>query len=255
MAKIKIINTTDIDFGNEKELENKIERYSNLPECRINLIFLNKDLPYPDYQGVFVSKDLIKCERKSSEYLNIGTDPKGTGNTPDFKWDCYVAISKKWCDKRNEYPAFFKFLIGHELGHAKIYLSDENLHIHSCLIKGCIECASNGRIKPSGELPHEILCDKFGKYFSHQFYDEPKKLEDEIDKLIINSDCEDSKNFSLIKNVKPTNNFEGLKESLIKFSMPYKEKLIKLWEKSVEINGEYSLASKIGDYETLFQST
>ena len=248
MAKIKIKNYA-YEVGNKKELEKRIERYSNLPECHINLIFLNRDLP--NKQGVFVVKNLLPHEPNNSQYMDIGYGP----NQDDYKWDCYVAISKKWCDKINDYPAFFKFLIGHELGHAKIYLSDENLHIHSCLIKGFIKCASNGRIKHSGELPHEILCDRFGKYFSHKFYDDAKKLEDEIDKLIINSDCEDSKNFSLIKNVKPTNNFEGLKESLIKISMPYKEKLIKLWEKSIEINGEYSLASKIGDYETLFQST
>ena len=129
----------------------------------MNLFFLREPLPN-NKQAVFVHKDLISYDPNSHEYTRIGYQ------NSDYKWDCFIAISGKWCDRRDKYPACFAYLIGHELGHAKVCLSDRCLHIHCCLIQSNIKRASFGKIKYCHELPHEKLFDKFGKFLAHKFF-------------------------------------------------------------------------------------
>ena len=47
-------------------------------------------------------------------------------------------------------------------------------------------------------------------------------------------------------------NFDGLHDELIHFSIPYKNELIALWKEDLRRCGNYSLANEINDFEALF---
>lgn len=242
MARIEIKD----DIENKAEYENVIARYSKLPACHMHIFLLNKSLP-KDKQAVFVPKDLIKFDPNSDEYASIGYQAQ-----EDYNWDCYIAISKEWCDKRERFPAYFAYLIGHELGHANIYFKDRKLYIHCQLIESKIEKASGGNINCHYQCPHEILFDRFGKYFSNKLYNE-NKLFDEIKEIQSTTNRDERIRLELIQNLEPIDNFESLRENLVDFASPYKHELIKLWKESVEKYGSNSLANQIIDLEGLFQ--
>lgn len=233
---------------NKEEYERLIKKYLNPPECHMHIL-LNRYLT--DKQAVFVAKDLIKYDRHSHELTDIGysVDPE------DCKWDCYIAISREWYDKRNTYPAYFAYLMGHELGHAMIYFSERLLHIHCCLIENYIKGASEGKIKYRYECPHEILCDRFGKHFSTRLYDEDTLLQELKEIKRQSCDTDERVRLESVQKSEPTDNLEGLKGDLIRFSIPYKPELIKRWEESIEKDGTLALASEIPDhdFEKLFE--
>ena len=77
--------------------------------------------------------------------------------------------------------------------------------------------------------------------------------DNEIEKLKQCPDCKDTMRLKLIQSLQPTNEIGGLRKDLIEISKPYKEKLIKLWEESVEKDASKSLAHKINGFEQLFE--
>lgn len=248
--KFGIMATIEIKdyIENKEEYERFIKKYFNPPECHMHIL-LNRYLT--NKQAVFAVKNLIKYDRYSHELIDIANSV----DQGDCKWDCYIAISREWYDKRNTYPAYFAYLMGHELGHAKIYFSERLLHIHCCLIENYIKCASDGKINCYHQCPHEILCDTFGKYFSTRLYDENTLLQELEEIKSQTCDTDERVRLESIQKCEPTDIFEGLKGDLIRFSTPYKNELIKCWKENVEKNGTLALASVIPDhdFEKLFE--
>jgi hypothetical protein len=79
--------------------------YANLPDGVILLVFHENALP-ENNQGVCVAAQLIDIDREFKYICNC------SGTT---SWDCCVAIAKKWWASRPEFPAYFTYLLGHEL--------------------------------------------------------------------------------------------------------------------------------------------
>ena len=101
----------------------------------------------------------------------------------DDNWDVGIIIYPKAYYYYKNYPAFFAYLLGHELGHAYVCLTDIQLHLFYCLIQDYICEASNGKVRRWDQLPHEILFDQYGLYIAELIY-----LREEINnnKCIIN---------------------------------------------------------------------
>ena len=171
MAKIILKNNVAIDI--EANYLEDLLSYANLPDGIVSLVLLDNSLPCEDHQGECVASQLIDFapQFKSKRLCSNSTE-----------WDCCVLISKKFCLLRNEIPAYFTYLLGHELGHAYICLSDISLHIHCCLIHSCIGPASKNKFEFRRELPDEQLFDQYGKYLSQKLHGS-EKLNDEIQKL------------------------------------------------------------------------
>ncbi len=219
-----------------------VENLANLPAGSI-LLVLNDGPLVSNRYGQCIPRCLLHYTRDSKRvfdpYINLN-------------WDCGIALSQETCQIKAYSPAFFTYLLGHELGHTYICLSDITLHIHSWLIEYFINEASDNTISKWHELPHEVLFDQFGMYIAENLFSR-EQLQKEITQKLEMPDCCDQERLKLMLTLKGNNNLNELREKLIDFSKPYKTKLIKLWEEHVAELGEKSLAHQIGDYESLFR--
>lgn len=240
MAKVILKNSAKIEIEG-KYLE-EFCSFANLPIGSILLVLHDSPLP-ENNQGVCVASQLMNF---ASEFVGI------CSCSTAITWDCCVAIAKKWCISRDEFPSYFTYLLGHEFGHAYICLSDIALHIHCCLIKYWIRTASKNVIQLPHELPNEKLFDQFGKYLSFKLHGD-KKLEYEINSLKETAGDIEKQHLEMIQKVSPKREFNGLRETMIDFSKAYKDELIKCWKEDLDENGSDSLASLISDYDELFE--
>ena len=240
MAKIILENKAKIDI--EVAYLEDLLAYVNLQNGSILLVLHDNSLP-ENNQGVCVASQLINF---ASEFVGICS----YSNTAT--WDCCVAIAKKWCTSRDEFPAYFTYLLGHEFGHAHICLSDIALHIHCCLIHDWIRPASKNVIQLPHDLPDEQLLDQFGKYLSLKLHGDIK-LECEINSLKETAGNIEKQHLEMIQNLEPKKDIDGLRKTMIDFSKAYKDELIRYWKKDLEKNGSNSLASLISDCDELFE--
>lgn len=220
---MKIVEIKDF-IEDQKKLENLIRQHLFFPECHMHIFFQNISLS--NKQAVFVPKDLIKLDSNSHEYTSIGYRYNA-----DYRWDCHIAVSSGWYEKRSRYPAYFYYLIGHELGHANIYFNDPDLHIFCQLIESNIREASHDSINCHYQCPHEILFDRFGKYFSNKI---ANSLSEEIEEIKNTTNQDEKVRLNLIQELEPTNHLENLRNDLVEFASPYKPELTKIWKKSIK---------------------
>lgn len=240
MAKIVLENKVKINI--EKSYLEKLIYHAFMPKGNVLLLLYDEPLP-EDNQGVCVAAQLKKF---APSYGSIFDSSFASS------WDCCVAISRKWCLSRDAFPAYFTYLVGHELGHARTCLSKIALHIHCCLIHDFIGPASKGLIKFPFELPHELLYDKFGKYVALQLHEEGQ-LYSEIESLKACANSIERRHLELIRDLSPSNDFSNLRENLIEFSFPYRSDLIDCWKNNHAQEGDMSLTSLIFDYDKLFE--
>jgi hypothetical protein len=148
-------------------------REAKLPLGRVALVFNCDSLP-GDLQGSCTPRMLSHFSPSYSRICNANVANE---------WDVRVAFSKQACLRYGEFPAYFCYLIGHELGHAKICLSDPVLHIHYCLIQEHIKSASKNKISMWHQIPHELRFDQFGLYLSERLWAR-NKLNGELEILL-----------------------------------------------------------------------
>ena len=175
MAKIILINKEKISLRNIQEIIETVE----LPEGRILLILHDGNL-INNNQGICIPKSLLRYSRGVRVFDQYGHD----------RWDCGIAISHKYCSLSSDFPAYFVYLLGHELGHSSICLSNVSTHIHYCLIEKYIGLALNNKIILWHELPHEKLFDQFGIYCAEKIFSR-SVFNEEIKKLIKVNDGKD----------------------------------------------------------------
>lgn len=240
MAIITWVDTAKVDFDNS--ILSKIEEEANLPAGKITIVFYNKNLTNDSY-AICISYSLIKYAPRSSRVISSATEKS---------WDCGVVLPKETCEYTKKYPAFFTYLIGHELGHAHICLTNLKLHIFSCLVDLFIKDASDNKITKHYELPHEKRFDQFGIYIAEHIFSRDK-LNDEIMYLLKDPDRKDHQRLEAMLSLKSTNMLDGLKDELISLTTPYKDKFIELSKQNIVNRHGNSIASEIDDFGTLFE--
>jgi hypothetical protein len=213
-----------------------------LPPGRVALVFDSASLP-GELQGSCTPKMLSRFSPSYSRICN-----ENVSND----WDVCVAFSKQACLQYREFPAYFSYLIGHELGHARICLSDPALHIHCCLIQEHIKTASKNKISMWHELPHELRFDQFGIYLSERLWSR-SKLNEELKVLLHRPDCRDRPRLEMMLSLASRADLDQIRDELVSFSLPYKDGLIASWEKEKRERGTNSLTSLIVDYDALFK--
>jgi hypothetical protein len=196
------------------------------------------------YQGIFFLKSLYPCDN----WIDINS------NYLIKEWEYGISITGHICNQQKQFPAYFAYVLGHELGHAHICDDDRNLHIHSCLISLHIAEASKCKIPENHELPHEKRCDQFGIYIAEQIYSR-KKLNDEIGTLMAKRECNDHERLGCMLSLQGTTDLKNIKNELVDLSIPFKTELIKLLEKDKQksTSGCPLLAKEIPDFEILFK--
>ena len=167
-------------------------------------------------------------------------------------WDCGVALSKKTCERFGRLPAFFTYVLGHELGHAVNYLTDPETFILGDLIRRHIRNASQEAIMLEQELPHEAACDEFGIMIAEQLF--PKKqIAREIYSRMKDDDCNDPKRLQFLLKLSGSRRVYNLKTDLIRFALPYKDALISSWRDKAIRDKESVEAICIDDPEDCFR--
>ncbi len=238
MNSVILIN----DFGIEINLIDQILIKSKLPKSRIIVILSDGYLP-DQMLGCCIPRSLVEHQN----YIGIFNPHL------DKNWDHGVALSVTACEYNKEYPAYFSYLLAHELGHTHQCINDVTIHIHYCLIQEYIKEASSGLISSWLELPHEQLFDKFGIHVAEQMYSH-KIMRDELNSIIDNKLSEDLPRIKCMLSLDPFISFDGLREELIGFSLPYKKELISLWRKGLS-NKEKTpyILTLVKNFEHLFQ--
>ncbi len=164
-------------------------------------------------------------------------------------WDCGISISGKYCQMHREYPAYFAYLLGHELGHAHICRSDILLHIHYCLVDSHLPYISS-KIQWY-EYPHERKFDQFGICIAEQIFSR-EKLDEEITNLINKPECNNSERLKSMLTLSGTMNLKNIRNELIELTAPFKTELITRWQKDKRNSDSKLLAREVEDFETLF---
>ena len=144
-------------------------------------------------------------------------------------WDAGVALSSKACDHYNSYPTFFAQLLGHELGHAALCLTDPVLHIYSTFIY--YNWAYKGEKISRNKFPPERRFEQYGIAVAQDVYSR-EKLEQEV-KELLTKDRKDKNLLSDLLDLAGCMDLKGLKEELVLFASQRKEPLIQKWQEKL----------------------
>jgi len=240
MANLKWVNHAKIDIADS--FMQSIGTISCLPPAAVVIIFNNARIPGNRY-GATLPKKLSKYAQTTARLFITAC-----GND----WDCGIAIDKEICDCINQFPAYFAYILGHELGHAHICLSDFDLHVVMCLIDMFIEKVSNGEITQWYERPHEKRFEQFGIYIAEQLFTRDK-LNEEIKRLLCNSRRLDHKWLEIILSLPSSNVFGDLRALSINCVKPYKDKFLDLCTNHIEQTKGNSIAAEISNLSGFFQ--
>ena len=236
MNQIILINDSNIDSN----LIARVIEAARLPEARI-LLILSDGYLRNGLLGCCIPSSLVKYENSIGifkPYLNE-------------KWDCVVALSKKAFDYRLSHEGYFVYLLGHELGHAHICICDITTHIFSCIIQSRIREASKDKVTQWHEIPHEKLFDQFGVLISESIFSHDQ-VYSEIKSLIKVPECKDKERLDMMLSLPPFEGFDGLRNELISFALPYKDELIRLWKDELSTTTTSTLLELIDDFDKLF---
>ena len=201
MATIYLDNKARIEIDLSKL--HRIITEAALPTGKIVLVLNDSPLP-GNNQGACIPRALLNF---SESYA-----PVCEGDLQS--WDVCIAITHKFCLLHRDYPAYFTYLIGHEVGHAKICLADLPLHIHYCLVQEHIKVASNYQITRWPELPHEQRFDQFGIYLSQRLYSRDH-LNEEIERLLDRPECNDRDRLQSMLSLSPSDNLDHIRNELV----------------------------------------
>lgn len=221
-----------IDFQNVLNL-------ANFPSDRTFLLrLITNEYVKDTHQGMFVAKSLFRAPYGNAAFEVFKNDFR-------VKWDFGIAVS----DKYLKFPAYFLYLFGHELGHAKICLTNMDYHIHACLIYYDIEDLLGRKIE-KWELPCEKLCDNFGIYLAqHEDFFSQEQLEGEIKEIIKKQNCKEKLHLkkllsnsgsSALSNSKYVDCkiMTELRKELVKLSKSYEQEFISIWNEINRSDGE-----------------
>lgn len=236
MENLILINDANID----EAFVSKILGHAGLNKEKILLRLMDGYLP-----------DNAPANILPRNLLKYAQDFHILDNYLDLDWEIGIAISKRYCLNYNSYPAYFSYLLGHELGHATVCLNDLDLHVFYCLIQKHIKLVSAGNVTAWHELPHEIIFDQFGLYIAEMLFDR-EKIDHEIRLLLGDHSREDLARLEQMLSLRGSKDLGHLRADLLDFTKPYKDKLIEYWEESVRRLGDASLASYFDDINHLF---
>lgn len=166
------------------------------------------------------------------------------------EWESLIVVSDSAVKLYNEYPSFFCFILGHEIGHAHICNSDSNLHVFSLLVFNFIN-GVGGDFKKWEAFPHENIYDKYGKYLAESIFGAEKTKVD-LENIIKDKKTLDVDRIKYMLQITSSDDLSNVKRELQNFAKPYKQELIKAWENDMRWN-KATHNSSITDYAEDFQ--
>jgi hypothetical protein len=235
MARVALINQAGVD----PERLGRIVEAADLPAGDIRLIVGDSKLTQ-DFQGVCIARP----------FARYAGNLHGLADHLAESWDCGVIIGSRWAARELEFPAYFAYLLGHELGHAKTVLSDLTLTVYEDLILRYVQRASGRGGWRWDEMPHEIRYDRFGKAVAEDVYG-PAELAKEVQCLLDRGLSNDEARLRNLLVLAAEKELVGLRQELADFARPYKAEFLKLWKED-QANGRLKIARGL-DFEWLWR--
>ena len=180
-------------------------------------LYLGDSSIEPHYQGLTIVKAHIR---------SLG-NIYGLEDYTTESWDCGIIISRTWCIAQSQYPAYFAFLVGHELGHAATAIADQELAAYEHLIT----VSQQHLAVPTAyvDLPHEILYDRVGVAVAERLYGRAVVLT-QFAAVIDNGEL--PRHVARVQRaigLVPTLSVSGLRASVAAFALPNRAELLRLW--------------------------
>ena len=95
------------------------------------------------------------------------------------EWDVIITLMEPATDLFDTHPGYVAWILGHELGHARVALDFPESHCLFLFIQDRIKSASGGVIDDWSQLPLERACDRFGRFVAEAALD-PKKVREDL---------------------------------------------------------------------------
>lgn len=186
----------------------------------------------------------IWCGHRAQNHADSGLWASGG-------WVYSIMITERATNLYLEFPAYVAWILGHELGHALLTLKEPEVQSMYLFVQTHISTASLARVQEWCELPHEQICDRFGRWVAEQVVGAESFL-DQITRLTGMPAAPMSQaRLHLVLDVPPSSDLPPMLEPLRELTAPYEEELRRLWIEDQRRNGEASYVHGL-DPEVLF---
>lgn len=237
VARIALHNPAKVDL----EMLGEIAERSGLPAGEICLIVGDEKLD-EGLQGCAIARAFVPWAG------NI----HGLQDHLQEDWDCGVVVGPRWALRAHEFPAYFAYLLAHELGHATTILNNLWLAAYEGMILRYVPRIVNDRKWRWDEFPHEVRYDQFGLAVAQDLYGRDA-VEAEFSRLILEGLSRDAPRLVKVLTLEPSQDLSSLPRELADFASPYREQLVALWEEDID-RGTLNLGRFFRDLEALWTS-
>jgi hypothetical protein len=229
---------------------------SFIPNSAIEDIVAEATLPAGDAL-LLISDPLLSVNLQAiaipRRHIRDAANIYGLKNHFDLQWECGVIVGEKWASAQPEYPAYFAYLLGHELGHATTMLRDPVLASFEELVTTFIRFVSDGAVQQWHDLPHERRYDQFGVAIATSLFGHERFVE-EIASILAKGLSEGRERLEHSLDLRPQKELAGLRGELAAFTLPYRDKLLPIWEGAKQL-GRMSALDSIADPASLWSAS
>jgi hypothetical protein len=157
-------------------------------------------------------------------------------------WTWGIAVSTRRSAEATKYPAYFVYLLAHEMAHGHIIASDLATHAFCALIEWYLP-----RLRPNyclrHELPQEVGCDSFGVHVAVAVHGR-EQLDREIrEKVKADPGGPDATRLRYLLTLTPSRDLSNLVSATTNFLGPYWPRLAGILRERRERLGRQGLAS------------
>lgn len=147
---------------------------------------------------------------------------------PSANWDCEVALSSDTASRASTHPAFFSQILAHELGHARVAVTDPALHVYSSFVDFMATQLSLG-VLLHHELPHEAAHDRFGVWVAEAVLGR-SSLKRDVSLLLAEPSRRDYQRLRSYLTLSPRGNHDTLRREIAAFATPFASEFVSAWD-------------------------
>ena len=149
-------------------------------------------------------------------------------------WDAAVVVTSRATDLYSSCPAFVAWILAHELAHALLAVREPDVAGLSFFVQENIRDAAPGMSFEWYELPHEDICDRYGRFVAESFlgqehfYSEIRTLADGEGSPM------GSARLSRLLNTPPLTELPSVLPTLREFVRPFARELRRIWSEDAQ---------------------
>lgn len=236
MVNIVVVNVVELPSA----IIDAVVSAAQLPDAEI-ILLVGDPLLANDFQGLTVAR----------RFVAGAANLYGLENCLDVPWECGVTIGRQWAERHRAFPAYFSYLLAHELGHAKTYLSDPLTAAYETFITSHFRAAGCNTTQWH-DLPQERRCDQFAKAIVHELHGPELFLQElsELTQAVLGA----LERLEFLVGLAARKDLEGLRADLAEFALPCKERLIEIWKGARQLHGHHA-AQYISDLTQLWSAS